>query len=136
LSHRILVVDDEKFIAESLRVILEVHGYTAQSALSGRQAVLQAQEFQPHLLISDVMMPGMNGFEAGALIKRLCPDCLLMFYSGHTANPQFSRMSEGLKKAGHSFEVLEKPLDPEVLLDRIMELLDGDIESSAAGKMR
>jgi CheY-like chemotaxis protein len=123
LSRRILVVDDEKFIAESLRLILEVHGYTVESALSGRQAISKAQEFHPHLLLSDVLMPGMNGFEAGALIKRFCPECLLIFYSGHTAHPEFSRMSEDLKKQGHPFEVLTKPLDPGLLLDRIIELL-------------
>lgn len=136
MSRRILVVDDERFIAETLRLILEVHGYIAQSALSGIQAVELAQEFRPDLLLSDVMMPGMNGFEAGVQIKRRCPDCVLLFFSGHTANPEFSLIREDLKKEGYPFEVLEKPLDPELLLDRIKELLGEDTEPCAAGALR
>ncbi|HKF21057.1 MAG TPA: response regulator [Candidatus Angelobacter sp.] len=123
MKRKILVVDDDEFIAEALRLILEVYGYTTQSAHSASQAVAQAQEFRPDLLLSDVMMPGMNGFEAGALIKRHCPDCFLLFFSGHTAEPEFSRMSDDLKGKGYSFEVLRKPLDPGLLLDRIIELL-------------
>lgn len=126
MRRKILVVDDEKFIAQTLCLILDVHGYTAQSAFSGIQAVAQAKEFFPDLLLSDVMMPGMNGFEAGALIKRHCPDCVLLFFSGRTDNPDFLPMSEVLKREGHSFQVLEKPLDPDLLLDRIKELLGGD----------
>jgi len=128
MSRKILVVDDERFIAETLRLILEVHGYTARSALSGVQAIAQAQEFRPDLLLSDVMMPGMNGFQAGALIKRHCPECILLFFSGHTANPEFPLMSEDLKQEGHLFEVMEKPVDPGLLLDRLKQILGEDTE--------
>jgi len=133
MGPRILVVDDEKFIAETLSLILQVHGYAATSALSGAQAIALASEFCPDLLLCDATMPGMNGFEAGVLIKQRCPDCHLIFFSDHPISAEFAEKSEIPRAHGYQYDVVTKPLDAPLLLDRIKALFREDAEPQALG---
>jgi len=82
MQANILVVDDEHTIADSVGEILAGAGYTIKCAYSGLEAVSKALELCPDILLSDVLMPGMNGFEAGLEVKKDCPGCRLMFFSG------------------------------------------------------
>ncbi len=65
----VLVVDDEPHIREYLRQELEPAGYAVYEAGDGLEAVAKAKELQPQLIILDVMMPTMNGFDAAAVLK-------------------------------------------------------------------
>ncbi len=67
-KHRILVVDDEPNIVELISMALGFNGFTVESAADGREAIAKAASFKPHLMILDVMMPDMDGFEVA---KRL-----------------------------------------------------------------
>jgi CheY-like chemotaxis protein len=125
MSGRILVVDDEISIAETIRMILEMSGYIAYSAGSGLQAIAKAEEGCFDLLLSDVMMPGLNGFETAMQIKTRCPGCRLLFFSGYAANPEMLPLSDNLKDRGHDFEVLPKPLHPSLLLEKVKSALCG-----------
>jgi CheY-like chemotaxis protein len=58
-----LIVDDQQNIADSLALILQKRGHIVRAAYSGEDAVLIAQSFQPHAVVSDVMMYGMSGVE-------------------------------------------------------------------------
>jgi PAS domain S-box-containing protein len=66
---RILVVDDEAHIRGLLRQELEAQGYGVHEARDGMEAVEQAKQRRPHLIILDVMMPGINGFDVAAVLK-------------------------------------------------------------------
>jgi len=66
---RILVVDDEPDTLETVRDMLELHGYEVICATDGEEAVEQAQTGKPDLIVLDVMLPKMNGFEVCKLIK-------------------------------------------------------------------
>jgi DNA-binding response OmpR family regulator len=66
---RILVVDDEKDIREIIRVYLEEDGYEVIEAANGEKAILMAQTSKPDLITLDIMMPGMDGFEVGHVLK-------------------------------------------------------------------
>src|SRR5881628_1115243 len=68
---RLLVVDDEPNIVELLSASLRYAGFDVATARSGTEAMRLAQEFQPDLLVLDVMMPGMNGFD---VVRRLRSD--------------------------------------------------------------
>lgn len=125
MSGRILVVDDELSIAETLRMILQMSGYTATSASSGLQAIAKAEEGCPDLLLTDVMMPGLNGFETALRIKAHCPGCRLLFFSGYVGSPEMLQLSAPLKGRGYAFEVLSKPLHPSLLLEKVREALYG-----------
>jgi len=67
---RILVVDDEPNIVRLIQVNLECHGYQVETANNGAQALARIRESRPDLLIADVMMPELDGFELLALLRR------------------------------------------------------------------
>ena len=62
-TQRILVVDDENSISELIATSLKFVGFDVRTASSGAQALQVAEEFKPHALILDVMLPDQNGFE-------------------------------------------------------------------------
>jgi CheY-like chemotaxis protein len=66
----ILVVEDSLTQAEKLKYLLEENGYKVTTAGDGKQALLRARQRKPTLIISDVMMPEMNGFALCSEIKR------------------------------------------------------------------
>lgn len=120
----ILIADDEHAIADSVGEILAAAGYTIKCAYSGLEAVSKALELCPDILLSDVLMPGMNGFEAGLEIKKKCPGCRLLFFSGQAATAQLAqRFVDVFRARGYRFELLPKPLHPEALLSRIQDSL-------------
>jgi len=68
-SKTVLVVDDEAHIRNLLRQHLEAEGYQVLEAVDGRDAIAQVKQHKPHLVILDLMMPNMNGFDAAAILK-------------------------------------------------------------------
>ena len=110
---KILIADDETMIANTLGLILRENGYECQVAYSGRSALLQSLEFQPALLISDVIMPDMNGVEVAIQVKQQLPACEVLLLSGQAAAVDLLRQA---RAAGHDFEILSKPIHPDQLL--------------------
>lgn len=68
-SKKILIVDDEQDIVETLKFILEAQGYTCFCAYNGEDGLNQAKEIMPDLIILDVMMPKINGYKISRLLK-------------------------------------------------------------------
>ena len=66
---KILIVDDEQDIVETLKFILEAHGYTCFCAYNGEDGLNKAKEIMPNLIILDVMMPKINGYKISRLLK-------------------------------------------------------------------
>ena len=66
---RILIVDDEQDIVESLKFVLEVSGFTCYCAYNGEDGLRMAKELSPDLIILDVMMPKINGYKISRLLK-------------------------------------------------------------------
>ncbi len=87
---KVLVVDDERPIADTLALILDSEGYDAFTAYNGPEAVETARQVRPDLIVSDVMMAGMNGIEAAIHIRSFLPSCKILIFSGQT-NPDNSR---------------------------------------------
>jgi CheY-like chemotaxis protein len=118
---RVLVVDDESTIADTLVLILNKSGYEATAAYSGEQALELAPTIEPGLLISDVAMKGIDGIETAICLRNLFPACKVVLFSGQA---HAIDLLAGARKRGYSFEVLRKPMDPAVLLSHIRSLLD------------
>jgi CheY-like chemotaxis protein len=112
----VLVADDERSIADTLRLILKTHSYAAVSVYSGEEALEYAAKNPPSMLISDVVMPGMNGFELAIHLKDKFPDCAVLLISGQVATAQ---LLEKAKQAGYDFELLAKPVHPLEILSRV-----------------
>ena len=85
LKRKVLVVDDEHRIADTLTVILNQSGFDASAAYTGTMAVDRAREIRPDLVITDVIMPDMNGIEAAIQIRAMLPACKILLFSGQAA---------------------------------------------------
>jgi CheY-like chemotaxis protein len=116
----ILVVDDEPVIADTITAILKQQGYTAVAVYDGESAIEVALLSPPQLVISDVMLPGMNGVDLGIAIRRIIPGCEVILSSGQAAS---SDLITAALLAGNHFVFLEKPVHPSVLLKHVAESL-------------
>ena len=116
---KILVVDDERVIADSLAEILKMFGYDAVSAYSGEQAIQQALLQPFNVLLTDVMMPGVNGIQAAQEIIKLHRSCKVILISGNAATAELLREAES---SGLIFEILAKPIHPSVVIDHVRSI--------------
>jgi CheY-like chemotaxis protein len=114
------VVDDEQLIAQSLRDILSRAGFEAVCALSGTEAIELAEQICPDIVISDVIMPDVDGVQTAMGIKRACPNARILLFSGQAAT---SDILERARAAGHDFELLPKPIHPARLLAALHKLM-------------
>jgi len=116
----VLVVEDEPLIAETLAAILNQSGLAALTAPDGSAALEIAQLMPPEMLISDVAMPGMNGFELAVEVTKAIPDCEIILFSGQATSSDLEAMNHAI---GRNFVTLVKPVHPADLLARVYERL-------------
>ena len=119
-NRRILIVDDERAIADTLALIFKTQHYEARTAYSAECAIEILAEWRPDLAVLDVILPEMNGIDLAIVIKANYPSCHVLLFSGH-ANTALLLEEAGRK--GHQFEVLPKPVHPNLMLERASDLL-------------
>jgi CheY-like chemotaxis protein len=126
----ILIVDDERVIADTLSAILFQSGFQTMTAYNAERALELAQTTPPDLLISDVVMPGMTGIDLAITMTQDFPQCKVLLFSGQAATVD---LLETAREAGHNFTTLTKPVHPTDMLRRISECfaLSSDIAHSA-----
>src|SRR3954465_13457478 len=118
-SLRVLVVDDFRPLADHLAEMLRRVGHTVRVAYDGAAALLVAEEFQPHALISDIHMPGMSGFELAQAIAERLPNCTEVLV---TIDPHLVTESCDRPK----YRVLQKPVQVEELSEFLAACEAGD----------
>ncbi len=118
-ARTILVVDDEHVLADMLAMILEQSGYKSTAVYSAAEA-LAALKIHPDLIISDVMMPEVDGVELAVQVAKMLPGIKILLISGHAGTQEL------LKASGLSLDFLAKPFSPEELLARVAAALDGN----------
>ncbi len=119
----VLVVDDERTIADTLVLILNSKGFRAAAAYSGETALQLMRAARPDILITDVMMPGMNGVELATEVRQSWPACRILLFSGNAAT---SDLVESARQQGQHFELVAKPVHPEELIRRLSSEGAGD----------
>jgi len=122
-SLRVLVVEDELVTAESLALFLRSWGHEVNLACNGLDALSMVSTFQPEVVLLDIGLPNMDGYEVSLRLRRLpgMERCLLMALTGQGYEAEVRRF----KEAGLDFHFL-KPVEP-VLLREVL---------SSAGKFR
>ena len=120
MANRILIVDDERRIADTSALILQAQGYETAVAYNGDSGIVRCREFRPQLVLTDVVMPGMSGIEMAIAIRKEFPRCAILLISGQAATAD---MLESARRQGHSFELLAKPVHPRVLLKKVEQIL-------------
>ena len=116
----ILLVEDEHELLDLQRSILEMAGYRVLSASHPLIAQVLAQKEWIHLLVTDLVMPDMNGWELHQWISLLNPGIKTLFVSGYPANTLPQQEAPGSDRA-----FLQKPFSRSELLARVRQLLDG-----------
>lgn len=111
---RVLVVDDEPDAADSMAVLLGLEGYDVKTAHSGSTALALLPAFAPEVVLLDIGLPDVSGYDVAAQIRRARGDeaILLVATSGYSSREDFERS----KRVGFDHHLV-KPVDPEVLLD-------------------
>lgn len=112
-KRRVLIVDDEQMIADTLAQILNASGFEAKAIFSGELAVSAAQEFRPEILLTDVIMRGISGIDVGVAIAKLLPGCRVILFSGQASTAD---LLDRAGAQGYRFEIIAKPIHPRDLL--------------------
>lgn len=113
---KVLVVDDHTLIADTLVEILGGAGFDAVAAYDGWEALEKVSRFQPDWLISDVLMPRMNGVELAITIRQSHPEMAILLFSGQAGVSDI--LWEGQRR-GFEFELIAKPVHPLKLIERL-----------------
>ena len=117
----VMVVDDERVIADTLVAILARSGYAAIAAYDGESALERARTARPQMVITDVCMPGMGGIELAVAIRDSYPECKILLFSGQMSTVDLLVAS---RNAGYDFAAISKPIHPTELLARVSAFLD------------
>ena len=117
-GNRILVVDDEPPIVEVISMALRYQGFTVETAGSGREAVAGVTRFKPHLMVLDVMLPDMEGFEVAERLGAQRAGVPIIFLTARDATEDKVR---GLTGGGDDY--MTKPFSLEELIARIRTIL-------------
>jgi len=115
---RILVVDDEPLIADTIVQILNRSGFIAEAAYGGREAIDAARRINPELILSDVLMPHVDGVEAAITIQKFLPETRIVLFSGQAATVEILARA---RTRGYHFELLAKPLHPTQLIKHLRQ---------------
>jgi len=118
--YRILLVDDEPDILEIVGYNLKKEDYEVVTASNGRDAIELAQSFRPHLILLDVMMPGIDGIETCEKIRAL-PEVGNTLIAFLTARGEDYSQVAGFEAGADDY--ISKPIKPKILVSRIKALL-------------
>jgi two-component system cell cycle sensor histidine kinase/response regulator CckA len=120
----VLVVDDQAPVRSAVREILQLTGYLVLEAGSGEEAlrICAGQDGPIHLLLTDVMMPGMSGPELAQRLARMRPEMRVLYMSGYSDDALIRR---GVVKQGAAF--VQKPFTPDALAHKVREVLNSEL---------
>jgi YesN/AraC family two-component response regulator len=120
----ILVVDDEEMMRELLEDVLTMEGYTVATAEDGKAALACVKELSPLLMISDIKMPRMNGFELLKTVKERFPDVRVIMMTGYSDD---FTVKDALRL--NADEYIIKPFNTQDITDVVKSVL-GDLKTS------
>jgi DNA-binding response OmpR family regulator len=118
---KVLVIDDDAGVRQTLTAILEDNGYEVMSAEDGRRGVAVFRSERPDLVITDIIMPEQEGIQTIIEMRKNAPDAKIIAISGggRTANIDYLKIARALGAT----DALAKPFDPDVLLSAVAECL-------------
>lgn len=119
-SIKVLLVDDEKDILEIMSYNLKKEGYEVQTARDGQIAINKAADFQPQLIVLDIMMPGMDGISTCQELRKIegLDKSIIIFLTARSED--FTQIA-ALEAGGDDF--ITKPVTPKVFLSKVKSYL-------------
>ena len=118
LKQRILIVDIDRVIADTLAQIFSNKGFEARAFYDAERALAATEEWRPNLAVLEFILTDMNGLDCAIRLNQRYPDCAIILLFAQVADPLIQ------KAIGLNFEVLAKPVPPETLLATARLLLE------------
>jgi len=121
-NETILVVEDDNLVRDIASQVLQLHGYTVFAAANGLEAVdiYRQTEGRIHLIITDLVLPGMSGRSLLDYVRSSGKPCRFLFMSGYSGEVV---VRHGIMEEGISF--ISKPFEFETLMVKVRQVLDG-----------
>jgi DNA-binding NtrC family response regulator len=116
MKAKILVVDDVDTIARVYGRFLEREGYEVRIAFNGEEALQEFESFHPDLVISDIRMPNMSGFELANAIRKKNPEQKVILITGYADEAEVLEQQKS-----HGFPFFTKPADLQTMVSKIVE---------------
>lgn len=116
-KQRILIVDDDKHIAELISLYLEKEGYETKEVYDGKEAVQTEKTYQPHLVLLDLMLPGLDGYQVCTEVRKESRVPIIML----TAKGETFDKVLGLELGADDYIV--KPFEPKEMVARVKAVL-------------
>jgi len=114
-SIKILIVDDNEIINEMFKEYFEAHGCSAEIASNGREGIAKYNALKPDVVLMDMQMPVMNGYESSKGIKNLDPDAKILMVTGHPDDP----LAAQSLREGYVRSIIPKPFNLNSLFQEI-----------------
>ncbi|HET8573632.1 MAG TPA: response regulator [Edaphocola sp.] len=114
MNYHIFYVEDEENLATIVRETMVLQGFTVEHEKDGQQVIKSMEDFSPDICVLDVMLPNVDGFSLGKLIRKIYPQMPIIFL---TAKSQTKDVLEGFASGGTDY--LKKPFSLEELMARI-----------------
>jgi DNA-binding response OmpR family regulator len=128
MAKRILLVDDEPGIRDSVAMVLETAGYVVDQAEQGATGMRLLRAHTPDLVITDILMPQKEGIETIREIRSVLPDTPIIAISGGTdIGADYLKIAQNFGATA----VLPKPFDPAAMLELVDRLLAGCVDTAA-----
>ena len=127
MSKEIIIVEDEPGVVAAIRFLMEQQGYRVKVAEKGEDALDLILENKPHLVLLDIMLPGMSGWEVCEHI-RLNPDCGRVKIAFLTARGDEAEVARGLALGADAY--ITKPFNNDKLIAKIKSLLEDACEKT------
>ncbi len=119
--YSLLIVDDERDAVDAMKMYLDLQGFDVRLAYSGSEGVKAAKEAKPDLVLLDLAMPGMDGWQALKLMKQSAPDLRVVIVTGSVPD---RNLEEQVKQEG-AIGILIKPIKISELASKIRSFIEG-----------
>ncbi len=116
---KVLVVDDERLLADTTTAILHRAGFDVRTAYDGFGALEMTGSFHPDYLLTDIMMPVMNGADLAMAVAKMYPATAILLVSGQAGTAD---ILDECKAKGFEFPLLAKPVHPSNLVEKLRNL--------------
>jgi CheY-like chemotaxis protein len=122
MKQRVLVVDDDRLVADTLTLIFKVNGFESVAVYSAAEGLARARTFAPALLLCDISMPEGSGLELAQQIHEEMPSCKMLMLTAYSSNA--ARVELQAFETNRPLKMLKKPCRPELLLHEAAALLE------------
>jgi CheY-like chemotaxis protein len=121
MKQRVLVVDDDRLVADTLNLVFQANGYESEAVYSAAEGLARARTFDPGLLLCDITMPEESGLQLAEKVHHEFPNCKLLMLTAYDSN--VIKVEQHATRTKRPLKLLSKPCRPEVLLREAYDLL-------------